>query len=155
MRKAVGVHLKKAGFWIFSQHRVMLGSRWYVKIRRRTFAYIRSEKSAAVLILQEPGRALWAVGGDFYWDSDCHSADEIELLVWDRARRKDARVERLRKIKARPIDAAKRRRERIPDDSRAFVWSRDGGTCARCGSDEDLQFDHIVPFAKGGGDQHR
>lgn len=41
-------------------------------------------------------------------------------------------------------------RPRIAADTRLFVWQRDGGRCCDCGSTTDLQFDHIVPVAKGG-----
>ena len=41
-------------------------------------------------------------------------------------------------------------RIRIEADTRLFVWQRDGGRCCECGSTKDLQFDHIVPVAKGG-----
>jgi len=38
----------------------------------------------------------------------------------------------------------------IPRDTRLFVWHRDGGRCRNCGSDRELQFDHIIPRALGG-----
>jgi hypothetical protein len=44
------------------------------------------------------------------------------------------------------------RRNPIPEDVKLHVWARDGGACARCGSRKGLQFDHIIPLAKGGAD---
>lgn len=41
-------------------------------------------------------------------------------------------------------------RQAIPSDVRREVWRRDQGKCARCGSRENLEFDHIIPVAKGG-----
>lgn len=38
----------------------------------------------------------------------------------------------------------------IPADVRTAVWHRDGGHCARCGAAEELEFDHVIPVAKGG-----
>ncbi len=44
-------------------------------------------------------------------------------------------------------------RQMIPDHVKLLVWARDGGSCIRCGSESDLQFDHIIPLSRGGGDQ--
>ena len=38
----------------------------------------------------------------------------------------------------------------IPDNVRREVWSRDQGQCVRCTAIEYLEFDHIIPHAKGG-----
>jgi hypothetical protein len=38
----------------------------------------------------------------------------------------------------------------IPRDVRQRVWQRYGGRCAECGAAHYLEFDHIVPVAKGG-----
>lgn len=38
----------------------------------------------------------------------------------------------------------------IPRDVRQRVWQRYGGRCAECASDQYLEYDHIVPVAKGG-----
>lgn len=39
----------------------------------------------------------------------------------------------------------------IPRDVRQRVFQRYGGRCADCGAKDYLEFDHIVPVAKGGG----
>ena len=52
-------------------------------------------------------------------------------------------------------DQTKYSRPRIPEEIRVNVWRRDGGECARCGSRENLEFDHIVPISKGGSNTTR
>jgi HNH endonuclease len=42
------------------------------------------------------------------------------------------------------------KRNPIPEDVKLLVWARDGGHCVRCGSDQELHFDHIIPVVKGG-----
>ena len=35
------------------------------------------------------------------------------------------------------------------------VWNRDKGKCTECGANENLEFDHIIPHAKGGANTYR
>lgn len=38
----------------------------------------------------------------------------------------------------------------IPAAVKLEVWRRDGGKCVQCGAADELHFDHILPYAKGG-----
>ncbi len=38
----------------------------------------------------------------------------------------------------------------IPTNIKLEVWKRDSGKCVKCGATENLHFDHIIPWSKGG-----
>ncbi len=38
----------------------------------------------------------------------------------------------------------------IPSSIKREVWLRDQGKCVECGSTDNLHFDHIIPYSKGG-----
>jgi len=47
------------------------------------------------------------------------------------------------------------RSRHISQNIKDKVWNRDGGKCVECGSNENLEFDHIIPFSKGGANTYR
>ena len=49
-----------------------------------------------------------------------------------------------------PVRPAIERRRLIPTQVKLEVWKRDGGKCSRCGAIDELHFDHIVSYSKGG-----
>jgi len=81
--------------------------------------------------------------------------EEVILRVKKAAYDQDAELARLRASIAN-LEAAVEfqkgapNRMHIPDDVKVVVWARDGGACVKCGSKKDLQYDHIIPVAKGG-----
>jgi hypothetical protein len=38
----------------------------------------------------------------------------------------------------------------IPSPVKLEVWKRDKGCCVKCGSRENLHFDHVIPYSQGG-----
>ena len=49
---------------------------------------------------------------------------------------------------AQPVNPIRRRI--IPTPVKLAVWKRDGGRCVQCGATDELHFDHVLPFSKGG-----
>jgi hypothetical protein len=49
-----------------------------------------------------------------------------------------------------PVHLNAERRRVIPAKVKFEVWIRDEGKCSLCGATDELHFDHIVPFSKGG-----
>lgn len=86
------------------------------------------------------------------------SEDEVKLEVMNAVFRHEKKYNSLRRqVEAfnnlEKINSAQR--EQIPDSVRLFVWQRDGGKCVKCGANEKLEFDHIIPVAKGGSNTER
>lgn len=51
---------------------------------------------------------------------------------------------------SQPIPSERTPRRVIPTRVKVDVWKRDGGRCVKCGAIDDLHFDHIIPWSKGG-----
>lgn len=55
-----------------------------------------------------------------------------------------------KRARSKIINNAQKKLRRIPDSVKKFVYERDSGKCIICESKQELNFDHILPFAKGG-----
>jgi len=81
---------------------------------------------------------------DFYWTD----INKTKLLVLC--------TECARKMKLLPNQKTEKSRSRnISERVQDAVWNRDGGKCVQCSSNENLEFDHIIPFSKGGANTKR
>lgn len=79
--------------------------------------------------------------------------DEWIQLVDDEARKVEVARARLREPN-NSVDGNQSTRL-ISAEVRRDVWRRDGARCATCGSQERLEFDHIIPVAMGGSNTAR
>jgi hypothetical protein len=85
-----------------------------------------------------------------------YSEEQQKLLVLECADKERQKFENLkRRFSGEASKEIEYHRERIPEDVRIAVWRRDQGKCARCGSREKLEYDHIIPMSKGGGNTVR
>jgi len=95
------------------------------------------------------GRTWWMFQDHFYWDEEGYQAEEVKALVLAAAMRRGRRVEQAIALTAQAgvLDSG---RSPIPEDIRTEVWRRDSGRCVKCGSQRNLEFDHVIPVALGG-----
>lgn len=83
-------------------------------------------------------------------------SEEVLLLIKEIEIKKARKFEGLRKLVA-ASDSVGQASERkpIPEDVQMFVWRRDEAKCVKCDSQENLEFDHIIPVSKGGANTAR
>ena len=85
---------------------------------------------------------------------------EIKQKLLEQERKKQLHRQALDELIEEGLVFSKRKageqsREPISKDIMNQVWNRDGGKCVQCGSQENLEFDHIIPFSKGGATTYR
>lgn len=85
----------------------------------------------------------------FYEVGGPYSEDDRKLLLIDFVKRRRRKVEQLRS-ECNEGKATEIQRRPIPEEVRHEVWRRDQGKCVICGSNRDLEFDHIIPVVRGG-----
>ena len=76
-------------------------------------------------------------------------------FVFDRWQYFNGLRDKLITAKSTPELPKKKRSRRITQEVKDKVWNRDGGKCVECGSNENLEFDHIIPHSKGGANTYR
>lgn len=113
-----------------------------------------------VLVTTWEGKLWWWYLGRFWWDSEGLTAADVQALILQRERKKQATLERARaevfgQTDVEVVDESRPRREPISESVRHEVWRRDQGRCVDCGSRENLEFDHIIRVSKGGSNTAR
>ena len=97
----------------------------------------------------------WMFRNDFYWEDEGYSEAEVKVLILDRTEQKKKRVQRAIARVSQSDSESSGARQPIPDDVKTLVWQRDGGRCIKCGSQDNLEFDHVIPLSKGGSNTAR
>jgi hypothetical protein len=96
-------------------------------------------------------RHFWWYGDEFFWtNNDDYDGQDIKALLFSRERQKQRELEHARALLSAAHSPAVRKREPISRDVKLAVFQRDEGKCIECGSDFDIQYDHIIPFSMGG-----
>ena len=147
LRKITSGHLQSSGFWVFKKWQFYVTKTNFFELSNDDFrqAKKRLELSGACMIGRDGNRVLWWTNAGLFWADPDLSDEDVELLVWDRQRRQESRLDRLRKIRTGEKNLTEGRRIRISEEVRAFVWNRDEGRCVQCGAQDELQFE---PLAK-------
>jgi len=127
-------------------------------LKEYTDLILRSETEPVRL-----GSLGYGFKGFIYSVTGKYTDDQIRLLIledFDKENKGlDKAIEFIEKLKEKFYGSSSEdisyNRPRIPESVRIEVWRRDGGKCARCGSREKLEYDHIVPISKGGSNTAR
>jgi hypothetical protein len=112
-----------------------------------------AQQTQPVQVARSGNRVWWWFEGAFYWESGGYGERDVLALIRDRQRRSAQKLDRahmLLNVEEGQAPRPRGGREPIPREVKRAVFERDGGKCVQCGSNFDLQYDHVIPVAMGG-----
>jgi hypothetical protein len=98
-----------------------------------------------VRVYEKIRQGIWSYNGVFHLVDSWQESDGKRSVF----KFKLVAVEGDEDFSVPPTKGAERRRI-IPTPVKLEVWQRDGGRCVVCGATDELHFDHILPYSKGG-----
>lgn len=104
----------------------------------------RGEKAHPVRVYEKIQQGIWSYNGLFELVDAWQEHDgKRNVYKFKLAAISDQQSREHRLTPMRP-------RRIIPTAVKLEVWKRDRARCVRCGAEDELHFDHIVPYSKGG-----
>ena len=103
------------------------------------------------------GRNVWLFRHEVYSTEADLTPAEFRALMLEAENKRKAKIARAVALdeQVKSMNEAKQLRKPILDDIKVLVWQRDRGQCVRCGSNRNLEFDHIIPVSMGGANTAR
>jgi hypothetical protein len=134
---------------------LQIGKQEHLSAKRVSKAEFRQMEATSqqtpVLYMRLGERTYWRFAGRWHYDNEGLDQAAVHAVLVTRAMRQADQISRAKTIVAQGQLPKTSGRVGIPDDVKQLVWARDSGACRSCGSTSELQFDHVIPVAHGGG----
>ncbi len=98
-----------------------------------------------VRVYEKIRSGIWSYNGMFHLVDAWTEADDYRQVFKFRLEAVEGEEDLTQAVPMRP-----ERRRIIPSHVKMAVWQRDGGKCTKCGASDELHFDHVIPFSRGG-----
>jgi HNH endonuclease len=157
LKRDTTARFERAGFAFLSRYHFVSGGLALSMSKEQHAGIIARQKETPVEVAHDEARrrTYWLFQDEFYWEDEGYGELEVKALILERKAQKDRRVQRAVALMQQTEIMDAPARATIPDEVKVFVWNRDGGRCVNCGSNQRLEFDHVIPVALGGANTAR